>query len=76
MSRGLEDQYESYLARIPTPCHNKMLDEDNNGLDTHLVRLAERLSGWESHLAVELGLTSTEISDIQSVYSREPGQAR
>ena len=76
MSLGLEKQCETYLAKVPVACRDKVLDDDHGGLDTHLVQLAQRLSNWESILAVELGLTNTEISDIQTVCFREPGQAR
>lgn len=44
--------------------------------DSHLDKLIDTFSDWQSHIAIGLGLTIVEIHDIERAWSREPQRQR
>ena len=44
--------------------------------DSHLDKLTDIFSEWQSHIATGLGLTLVEINDIETAWPREPQRQR
>ena len=44
--------------------------------DSHLDKLIDTFSDWQSHIAIGLGLTIVEICDIERAWPREPQRQR
>ena len=65
--------YQSYLSRLPVDAHlhlEQQLDWGHGGVDRDLNEIADHLLDWEEKLSAPLGLTATDISDIEAINSR------
>ena len=57
-------EYEEYAALAPRGKLDLILDQEHEGVDIHLGKIADCILKWEAKLAPALGLTPAEISDI------------
>lgn len=58
------------LSRFPDECLDKKCAE------IHLAKLADSLSTNWQFMAIDLGLTSAEVKDIEELFARNPPRQR
>ena len=71
--------YQGFAERAPSGKLKLVLDEEHNGVDTHLGLIADELDEgeMETSLCPALGLkTRPDISDVVKRYRGEPAQIR
>ena len=67
--------YYTLAKKFPRHKINLVLDVDNEGEDTHLVRIAETFEDdWDKTVAPALGLTAEEIITIKREYEDKAEQ--
>ena len=74
-----EHGFSSYVSTLPAsarPHLEQLLDWGHGGVDKDLCEIAHHMLNWEVQLAPHLGLTSTDISDIKTIYSNNPALQR
>ena len=49
---------------------------DSLCVKSHLVKLTECFSEWQSHLSMSLELTAVEVEDVEWAWPREPARQR
>ena len=63
---------QSYLKSVPTEALDQLLDWDQDEVERDLSEIVHHMLGWEERLAVHLGLTPVNISDIKEKYPNQP----
>ena len=56
--------YEEYAARAPAGTLDLVLDAD--GVELHLVEIADATRDWDTVLAPHMGLTAMQLKDIRA----------
>ena len=67
-----EEDYIKFLPAAARPYLKEELDWDNDGVERDLCEIASDMSDWETKLAVPLGLTPVDISDIKFKHPNDP----
>ena len=52
------------------------MDQEHDGAEIHLGKIADAIVEWKNKLAPALGLTGAEVRDIVDTHRHEPGAAR
>ena len=67
MSSFTDSEYERLAGLAPAGKLELVLDQENDGADIHLGKIADAMVNWDTELAPALGLTSNQVSDIKEM---------
>ena len=68
--------YEDYAARVPLGKLDLEVDQQFNGVEKHLGKIADAIIDWDLRLAPGLDTTRREINDIQLKFQDQPAHQR
>lgn len=62
---------QPFLGGYFNPRLDLVIDEEHNGVDLHLGKIADFMENWKCRIAEELGLTSADIANIEYAHSKD-----
>lgn len=68
------DTTSDYISRLPPQAHvylDYLLDHGHGGVEADLVAIAGPMVDWKEKLSIPIGLTLTEIHDIEMGQNRD-----